>query len=303
MYSLDSLQSATPFRLVLSSDSHLLGAPPLYGEQMRRFTSNVLGFSILVVALSTLFVGVVWAGSSALLADEPAATDDTVVASSTTSLPDQTSESSSTSIATSSTSVPEDSDESARSTTTTLDEDKDESIPSVPFDNKKLTALVVDLSQQIKTLNETAKKDSERIALLSSRAKETADDLDAVKIRLTEGLKKVDRIDADLGTVRSDVSDAIVRIVANEASIEKITKQTSQLNEEGVYSGTINPSQLSRKLTPTDLSGDWPLDRTTGDLDSDAIKVSGSGCWPDYRYNIVLSTDPFGRVVCVRIAK
>ena len=276
---------------------------------MRRFTSHFLGFSVAAIALSTLLVGVVWAGSSALRAEEPVVTDETTISSSTTpsestpeSLPESSSTTSTVLIATSST-LPPESDESVQSTTTTVDEKDSVLAPVVPLDTKKLTSLVADLSKQIKDLAEKVEKDSERISVLSILAKETTDDVDVIRTRLAEVLKKVDRIDSDLDTVKKDAVSALERTEKTETSVEKITKQVSQLDEEGEYSGSIKPSQLSRKLTPTDLSGDWPLDRTTGDLDSDAIKISGSGCWPDYRYNIVLSADAFGRVVCVRIAK
>ena len=72
---------------------------------------------------------------------------------------------------------------------------------------------------------------------------------------------------------------------------------------EGVYLGAINPNQLSRRLTPADMTGNWPLDRVTGDLEAKYLLLPFSGnCSTRYGFYSVLVGDPFRRLACERIA-
>lgn len=122
--------------------------------------------------------------------------------------------------------------------------------------------------------------------------------------------EKVDAYESDIAAAResadkaSAAADAAVsRAEEVKLRVAQLEKRTSKLNEEGVYTGTVTPAQLSRKLTALDLNGDWPLDRTSGELGGDKLKVSGSSCWTDYRYNIFLTPDTFRGVTCLKILK
>lgn len=122
--------------------------------------------------------------------------------------------------------------------------------------------------------------------------------------------EKVDAYETDIASARESATKATAAAdAANTAAAEaklkvaQFEKRMSKLNEEGIYTGTIAPNQLSRKLTATDLNGDWPLDRTTGELSGEKIKMTGSSCWSDYRYNVFVTPDTFRGLNCLKVLK
>lgn len=122
--------------------------------------------------------------------------------------------------------------------------------------------------------------------------------------------EKVDTYESDITAARelatkatASADAATVEAQDAKTQVTSVVKRTSKLNEDGVYTGTIAPSQLSRKLTATDLAGDWPLERTTGELGGEKIKISGSNCWTDYRYNILVTPDTFRGLTCLKLLK
>ena len=205
---------------------------------MRRFTSNMVGTSLIAVALSVLTVGVVWAGSSAMqvFVDDPTESTDTTVPT---------------------------------------EGEVPELSPEDPLSSEELTSLVFELSAEVESLQE-----------------------------------KVDAYESDIAAAREMASKAIAAAdaastAAAEAKLKVVQyeKRLSKLNDEGFYIGTITPNQLSRKLTAIDLSGDWPLDRTTGELGGEKIKINGSSCWSDYRYNVFVTPDTFRGLNCLKVLK
>lgn len=202
---------------------------------MRRFTSNMVGTSLIAVALSVLTVGVVWAGSSAMqvFVDDP--TD----------------------------------------TTVPTEGEVPELSPEDPLPPEELTSLVMELSAKVDSLQE--KVDAYESDIAAAR---------------------------ELATKATAAADAATTAAAEaKLKVAQFEKRMSKLNEEGVYIGTIAPNQLSRKLTATDLNGDWPLDRTTGELGGEKIKMNGSSCWSDYRYNVFVTPDTFRGLNCIKVLK
>lgn len=202
---------------------------------MRRFTSNMVGTSLIAVALSVLTVGVVWAGSSAMQVFVEESTD----------------------------------------TTVPTEGEVPELSPGDSLSPEELTSLVLELSAKVDSLQE-----------------------------------KVDAYESDIADARDVATKAMAAAdaatsAAAEAKLKvaQFEKRMSKLNEEGVYIGTIAPNQLSRKLTATDLNGDWPLDRTSGELGGEKIKMNGSGCWSDYRYNVFVTPDTFRGLNCLKVLK
>ena len=202
---------------------------------MRRFTSNMVGTSLIAVALSVLTVGVVWAGSSAMQVFVEESTD----------------------------------------TTVPTEGEVPELSPGDSLSPEELTSLVLELSAKVDSLQE-----------------------------------KVDAYESDIADARDVATKAIAAAdaatsAAAEAKLKvaQFEKRMSKLNEEGVYIGTIAPNQLSRKLTAIDLNGDWPLDRTSGELGGEKIKMNGSGCWSDYRYNVFVTPDTFRGLNCLKVLK
>jgi outer membrane murein-binding lipoprotein Lpp len=202
---------------------------------MRRFTSNMVGTSLIAVALSIFTVGVVWAGSSAMQIFVDDSTD---------------------------TSVP-------------TEGEVPELTPGDPLSPEELTALVLELSTKVDELQEK---------------------VDAYESDITAARESATKATAAADAATDAAEDA-------KTQVTSVVKRTSKLNEEGVYTGTITPNQLSRKLTASDLSGDWPLDRTNGELNGEKIKVSGSSCWTDYRYNILVTPDTFRGLTCLKVLK
>lgn len=147
--------------------------------------------------------------------------------------------------------------------------------PGDPLSPEELTALVLELSTKVDELQE--KVDAYESDIAAAR---------------------------ELATKATAAADAAT-VAAQDAKtqVTSVVKRTSKLTEEGVYTGTITPNQLSRKLTASDLSGDWPLDRTNGELNGEKIKVSGSSCWTDYRYNIFVTPDTFRGLTCLKVLK
>jgi hypothetical protein len=151
-------------------------------------------------------------------------------------------------------------------------------------------------------------------SLPPSEVLELINELTATVAELEE---KVDAYESDIQAARADaakaraVADAAVADIdaataaANDAKarVAQFEKRLSKLNEEGVYTGTVTPAQLSRRLAPADINGDWPLDRTSGELNGDKVKVSGSNCWSDYRYNIFVVPETFRGLTCFRVLK
>lgn len=125
-------------------------------------------------------------------------------------------------------------------------------------------------------------------------------DLTARVASLEETVAKLSgALDAATGAVRS----LTARVEAAEATVGTFAAKTSRLSDDGTYSGPIAPSQISPKLTPDEIRGDWPLTRTTGSLSSERIEVSGWGCAPDSRYTTVLSVGAFRAIECARVPK
>ena len=202
---------------------------------MRRFTSNMVGTSLIAVALSVLTVGVVWAGSSAMqvFVDDPS------------------------------------------DTTVPTEGEVPELSPGDSLSPEELTSLVVQLSAQVDSLQE--KVDAYESDIAAAR---------------------------ELATKATAAADAATTAAAEaKLKVAQFEKRLSKLNEEGVYIGTIAPNQLSRKLTALDLTGDWPLDRTAGELGGEKIKMNGSSCWSDYRYNVFVTPDTFRGLNCLKVLK
>ena len=120
----------------------------------------------------------------------------------------------------------------------------------------------------------------------------------------------VDALKVDLQGTRSEVegltdtlSGLNAKIAALRTAVDDLGARTAKLGADGTYTGPVEPPQLTRKLTPGEVSGQWPLDRTTGTLDIDKLGTPTFGCFGDSRYNVFMSVDVFGRYVCVKVLK
>ena len=121
-------------------------------------------------------------------------------------------------------------------------------------------------------------------------------DIAAARTEAAKAKAAADDAVADVAAATDAANDAMARVVQYE-------KRLSKLTDEGVYTGTITPAQLSRRLAATDVTGDWPLDRTSGELGGEKVKVSGSSCWSDYRYNVFIVPETFRGLTCLKVLK
>jgi hypothetical protein len=242
---------------------------------MSRFSFRLLGSSFLAIAVSILVVGVVWASSGAL---QTSNNPDTVASS---TIPSSTISSSTSP----SSSVPSEDENDER------DDIGDGDLPGIdPGDDiDELRQLVADLTSQV-----------EELAGVISALKVDVSDVEGVAKEAATAAGKVKSVADDAA---ADAQEA--QRSANESSsrVGLVELRTSKLNEEGVYSGAVNPNQLSRKLTPTDMTGNWPLDRVTGELETKYLLAPFSGnCSSRWGFYSVLVTDAFRRITCERIA-
>lgn len=247
------------------------GPPIAYGEGMKRISSNIVGTSIFALALSTVVVGVAWAGSSALRNPEG-----TISASDTTMPTDD--------------SVPNDGDNVVIE-------------PGTPLDNSELTQLVASLSEQIDDLSDVVNQSVEELDAAVKRITAAENGLVDAQTDATSALSQAKKAVAAAEDASSKVDDVATTVEEVSSAITQVKTKLVKINDDGTYTGTITPAQLSRKLTAVDLAGDWPLDRTSGDLDSAKLKAPTFGCWPDSRYNTVVTFDSWSRIACLRLPK
>lgn len=243
----------------------------------KKVLSSLVGTSGFAIAASVVIVGTVWAGGSALRTDESS----TPVTTSTTR------ESTDSTIA----SPTDDSSPASNS---------DPTVGEVARLVQKLDDTVKGLAEEIAThreeVDESLAKSGQRMDTMAKTISDVVDDLKSATSRL-------DKVADDARKARAEVSEVRALVDALTARMDGVEAKTTKLNEAGDYSGPIAPSQLTRRLTPTDINGDWPLDRVTGLLSAQDIEVDASGCWADSRYNTVMGVDAFRRITCIRLPK
>ena len=155
----------------------------------------------------------------------------------------------------------------------------------------------------IKELAATVDELEEKVDAFESDIQAARTEAAKAKAAADEAEEKIDTAVEEAAIAIRDAAAAMT--AANEAKAQAALFQNriSKLTDEGVYTGTITPSQLSRRLVTSDINGDWPLERTNGELNGDKVKVSGSNCWSDYRYNIFVVPETFRGLTCLKVLK
>jgi hypothetical protein len=166
------------------------------------------------------------------------------------------------------------------------------------------------LEEMVLALSETDAEASASLSELATVVKEVGTQLNAVEASLSTAEKtlaahggKLDSHDArigeaevTLGVVRTDLNAAI-------AALADITPRVARLDPTGTYLGDVKPAQIVPRLKVDDVTGDWPIGRTSGLLDGARLKVSNSSCWSAPRGFVnVLAPQVFEGVQCVRVA-
>jgi len=154
---------------------------------------------------------------------------------------------------------------------------------------KELSAKISDLEEKV----DAYESDIAAARAEAAKAKKVADD----------AVEKISTVVDDAAVAIRDAAAATA--AANEAMalVTQYEKRLSKLTDEGIYTGTITPGQLSRRLTASDISGEWPLERTSGELGGEKVKVSGSSCWSDFRYNVFIVPETFRGLTCLKVLK
>jgi CBS-domain-containing membrane protein len=233
----------------------------------RKFLSanNVIGISIAALAISVVLVGFVWAGTSALERQQSQSP------SAVMGISQDEQGSQDTSVPISDGSSNSDFDKSLQELTERLDAAIQD---------------VTDLSQRIIDAEKLSEISDTRITQLNSQVSVISADIQLLRDEITV-LKK------DLGALDSRIEDLVLLV----------TKKTSAIDDEGRYVGVIAPSQISPQLRVVDIVGNWPMNRTTGDLNLGRMISDLSWCSADSSNYSVLSVDPFRRLACTRIPK
>ncbi len=194
---------------------------------------------------------------------------------------------------------PSPSAETASSTTTPSDDsDVDEDAPIDDFEDTSSD----DSATEISDLRKQVAALTSQVEDLSALVLSMKDDVEEIESLSKKTFTRIDTVQSLAEEASKDAGRAITATDALGERVVVVELRSSQLNDEGVYTGSVTPDQLSRKLTPTDLRGDWPLDRVQGDLDAKYLLMPFSGnCSTRFGYYSVLVTDAFRRLACARI--
>jgi hypothetical protein len=155
----------------------------------------------------------------------------------------------------------------------------------------------------IKELAATVDELEEKVDAYESDIKAARAEAAKAKAVADAATEKVDTAVEEAAIAIKNAAAAMAAANEAKAQVALFEKRLSKLTDEGVYTGTVTPAQLSRRLSPSDINGDWPLDRTNGELTGDKVKVSGSSCWSDYRYNIFIVPETFRGLTCLKVLK
>ena len=120
---------------------------------------------------------------------------------------------------------------------------------------------------------------------------------------LSTVLARLERLESEVTELTAQLEIALVRVDEAVATVAGYAAKVSQLSDTGVYSGPLRPGQITPKLKPQDLLGDWPLDRTSGKLTTDQLSIAVNGCSSSTRYYSVLTLTSFRQFTCIRIPK
>lgn len=233
------------------------------GKHRYVFGHNALAVALLSVAMSVLLVGVVWASSSAIIGGDE---------------PVDTSPVEST--------VPSDQESSPDNST--------------PNDPGSYDEQLRDLRTRLDELDRDINTAIDSIAAVSESSTQMRSDIDQISDKLGDLVAEMSTLKKDFESTKKVVSSFDERLTSLSAVVQR---KTALLDDEGKYTGTISPSQISPQLRVTDVNGDWPLNRTTGDLDVSKLYFDGFSCSSDYRNNAFLTVDAFRRIACIRLPK
>lgn len=244
--------------------------PTKYGDNMARTTNrlftaqNTIAVGLITIAVSIALVGVVWASSTATDGNN----DSGQISPSDSLLTDDPNSS------------PEEITIPPSST------DVNERLNALSDRIDQASREITELSDQLTAIEGTSESTQTQVTKLSS-------EIDALKIEITNAID-------DIRKTRKIVDDIDEKLSAITSVVER---KTSLINDEGKYTGSIGPSQITPQLKVSDILGKWPLDRTEGNLNVSKLYSDLFSCSSDYQNHAVISIDTFRRMTCLRIPK
>lgn len=235
---------------------------------MKRVLSQFMRSSVAGVMAGAVVVGAVVATTSARRFSAAEVTDTTVPAGPADTVPG---------------------DDPAQNTDPPTLADVIDQLANIADDVSALVEANADITERVDAIEAAAAATKSGIEEVRKDAAATAASLKETKSALGKVSGRVDSLDESVASLRK--------------TDEELAAKTAKLDQAGNYSGPVDPAQLTRRLTPSDISGSWPLGRTVDKLDMDKLALPMSGCWADSRYHVLLSVDAFSRIVCTKVLK
>ena len=183
---------------------------------MKRISSNIVGTSIFALALSTVVVGVAWAGSSALRNPEG-----TISASDTTMPTDD--------------SVPNDGDNVVIE-------------PGTPLDNSELTQLVASLSEQIDDLSDVVNQSVEELDAAVKRITAAETGLADAQTDATSALSQAKKAVAAAEDASSKVDDVATTVEEVSSAVTQVKTKLTKISDDGTTQSETHRSRPCRRM-------------------------------------------------------
>lgn len=187
--------------------------------------------------------------------------------------------------------------------TTFAESPEDTTVDSVPGSELTDSERLDEIDARLDGLDEQMMELSDDNEVLHRGLWEQEDALDALTRTVSAQAGDIASLQSSLKNARTALDTLADAVATLQESVSALQSKAAKLTAEGNYTGPVDPSQLSRKLTPADINGNWPLGRTTDTLDIKKLGTPTFGCYADSRYNTFVTVDTWGEYTCTRILK
>ncbi len=130
-----------------------------------------------------------------------------------------------------------------------------------------------------------------------------SEDIDNLEADRNEQALVITELEKSINKLSSQIVSTNEKVQTISDSVSAILPKLAKITVDGIYTGSITPAQLTRKFNTDEITGDWPLERTKGQLSTNSLKLEFGSCTPDSRSNVFLTVDPFRNITCLKILK
>lgn len=130
-----------------------------------------------------------------------------------------------------------------------------------------------------------------------------SEDIDNLEAAKNEQASIITDLEKTVNKLSSQIISTNEKVQTVSDSVAAMLPKLAKITVDGIYTGSITPAQLTRKFNTDEITGDWPLERTRGQLSTNSLKVEFGSCSPDSRSNVFLTVDPFRNITCLKILK